>query len=70
MKISKSKKGKPNIAMLGKKWSDESRKKLSISTKKRLSDKTKHPMYGKHTTPWNKGKKGLQVGWNKGKKNV
>lgn len=57
-----------DMYQLGKKLSKESRKKISEKTKKRLSDKTNHPMYGKHTIPWNKGKKGLQVAWNKDKK--
>jgi group I intron endonuclease len=47
--------GKPG-SMLGKKWSDESRKKLSESCKGRV--------------PWNKGKKGLQKAWNKGKTGI
>ena len=37
---------------LGKKWDEQSRKKLSESCKGKI--------------PWNKGKKGSQAGWNKG----
>ena len=40
------------INKLGKKWTDESRQKLSQSCKGR--------------TPWNKDKKGCQLAWNKG----
>lgn len=43
-----------NKPFLGKKHTDESRRKMSESTKGQVS--------------WNKGKKGLQVAWNKGLK--
>lgn len=46
---------------------EEFGQKISIINKGKNKGKN-NPMYGKHPIPWNKGKKGLQVGWNKGKK--
>lgn len=54
-----------------KKFSEEHKKKISIANKgKHHSEETKLKMSiaKKGKVPWNKGKKGLQIGWNKGKK--
>lgn len=72
-KISNSNKGKIGF-MKGKFHSEETKNKirqanLGHSRKGwKLSDKTREKMKGK--TPWNKGKKGLQIAWNKGLKGV
>ncbi len=50
------------------KVSKKTRKKISEANKRRFKDPKNHPMYGKHTIPWNKGLKGSQIGWNKGMK--
>jgi len=49
----------------GHKVSAETKRKISATLKGRpLSDETRQKMKGR--TPWNKGKKGVQVAWNKG----
>jgi very-short-patch-repair endonuclease len=73
-----------NHPLYGKKLPETTRKKISLANKgkskppfsethkKKLSliNKGKHPLseFKKGQTPWNKGKKGLQVSWCKGKK--
>jgi len=69
MRGNKNGKGKPHTAEtkakmrashLGKTLSPETRKKISESKRGK-----KNSMFGK--SPWNKGKRGVQVPWNKGK---
>ena len=84
-KISESHKGKKqgphseehrqkiSDANKGRKTSEEARRKIGEAHKgKTLSEETRRKISDtkKGTTPWNKGKKGVQTAWNKGKKDV
>tara|TARA_B100000242_G_scaffold289_1_gene237 strand:+ start:14 stop:1048 length:1035 start_codon:yes stop_codon:yes gene_type:complete len=63
----KGKKGLQVAWNKGKKFSMESRMKMSLSQKGKIPwNKGKKGLQ----VPWNKGKKGLQVPWNKGKKGL
>ena len=64
-------------ARLGKKASEKTKLKISLQRKgikkskahkSKLIKNLKKFYWKKNHTPWNKGKKGLQVAWNKGKK--
>lgn len=59
----------------GKRKTEQTRAKLSISQKKRFEiqearDQISKTLKNKKLIPWNKGKKGLQTAWNKGTKSV
>lgn len=70
-KLSEEHKRKIGLGNIGKKHLEEIRKKISQSHKGILhTEETKQKMSlsKKGCIPWNKGKKGVQIGWNKGKK--